>query len=67
MSMTKEEEVLLTKKELAEKLSLSTRTIDRLRARGVDMGEVKLGTKTIRFKASTARKFLENGIKFNRS
>jgi DNA-binding transcriptional regulator LsrR (DeoR family) len=33
---------LLTKRELAEVLSLSTRTIDRLRARGIDLGEVRL-------------------------
>ncbi len=33
---------LLRKKELAEMLHTSTRTIDRMRARGIDLGEVRL-------------------------
>ena len=38
MSVTK----LLTKNELAAVLNTSTRTIDRMRARGFDLGEVRL-------------------------
>lgn len=33
---------LLTKQELAAVLNTSTRTIDRMRARGFDLGEVRL-------------------------
>ncbi|MBY0514442.1 MAG: hypothetical protein K2P78_11085 [Gemmataceae bacterium] len=38
MSVTK----LMTKQELAGVLNTSTRTIDRMRARGIDLGEVRL-------------------------
>lgn len=33
---------LMRKKELAAMLQTSTRTIDRMRARGIDLGEVRL-------------------------
>ena len=33
---------LLTKQELAEMLNVHTRTIDRMRAKGIDLGEVRL-------------------------
>lgn len=33
---------LMTKQELAAVLNTSTRTIDRMRARGIDVGEVRL-------------------------
>ena len=38
---------LLTKKELAALLNTSTRTIDRMRARGMDLGEVRLHEKAL--------------------
>lgn len=38
---------LLTKRELAEVLVLSTRTIDRLRAKGIDLGEVRLHDRAV--------------------
>lgn len=38
MSVTK----LMTKQQLAGVLNKSTRTIDRMRARGIDLGEVRL-------------------------
>lgn len=58
------EKELLTKKEVATVLGISTRTIDRIRARGVDVGAVRLGPKTVRFKASRVKQLLEDGIKF---
>ena len=54
---------LLTKQELATILHVSTRTIDRWRAQGKDVGQVKLGSKTVRFRESTARHMLAKGIK----
>jgi hypothetical protein len=48
----------LTKKELAGKLKLSTRTIDRHRASGLDLGAIKIGHR-IRFDQERAKRQLD--------
>ena len=53
---------LLTKKEAAELLGVSERTIDRWRAAGAKLGETKLG-RIIRFRASTIEKLAEKGLR----
>lgn len=53
---------LLTKKQLATVLGVSTRTIDRLRAAGMKLGETKLG-RIVRFRQSEADKMVARGFK----
>lgn len=48
----------VTKKEMAAMLKLSTRTIDRHRAAGLDLGAVKIGRR-IRFRLDKAKAQLE--------
>ena len=38
---------LWTKQELAERLGLHTRTIDRMRSKGIDLGEVRLHDRAV--------------------
>ena len=38
---------LWNKQELAERLGLHTRTIDRMRAKGIDLGEVRLHDRAV--------------------
>lgn len=47
---------LLTKRELAQYFKISTRQIDRYRAAGFNMGEVKISPRVIRFKLSIAKR-----------
>lgn len=54
--------VLLSKKQVAEKLAISTRTIDRLRASNFDFGEVRIGS-VVRFQSSKIEKLMEKGFK----
>lgn len=58
MSVTK----LMTKQELAGVLNTSTRTIDRMRARGIDLGEVRLHDRaTPRFDPDKVRAAIQAG------
>lgn len=53
---------LLRKDELAEMLNLSTRTIDRMRAGGIDLGEVRLHDRaTPRFDPDKVRAAIQAG------
>jgi hypothetical protein len=62
MSVTK----LWTKQELAERLGKHTRTIDRMRARGIDLGEVRLHDRaTPRFDPAKVEAAIHAG-KFNK-
>ena len=55
-------ETLISKKEFARRLGVSTRTIDRWRAWGKNIGEVKLG-KIVRFKISAVERLTLKGLK----
>jgi hypothetical protein len=53
---------LMTKQELAGVLNTSTRTIDRMRARGIDLGEVRLHDRaTPRFDPDKVRAAIQAG------
>ena len=54
---------LLTKTEVAALLSTSTRTIDRMRARGFDLGEVRLHDRAVpRFDAAKVETAIQAGM-----
>jgi hypothetical protein len=53
---------LLTKQELAALLHTSTRTIDRMRAKGIDLGEVRLHDRAVpRFDPDKVRAAIQAG------
>lgn len=60
--MTTKNAELMTKNEVADLLNVSTRTIDRLRSAGFDLGEVRLTpTSTPRFRRTVIMAALTTG------
>jgi len=56
------ENILITKRQIAELLQVSTRTIDRWIARGVDIGKVRLPSGNYRFDRRKLETSISNGI-----
>ena len=60
--MKEKENILLTKSQLAELFQVSTRTIDRWIARGVDIGKVRLPGGNYRFDRKKVDASIASGI-----
>lgn len=56
----------LNKKEVAKRLGMSERTIDRFRSAGYDLGEKKLPTGTVKFRQSVIESILQDGFRKKR-